>query len=302
MIEKFFGTLTHAQKKALTSSILSLSVTLLGGLFVLIAALKLSFGWFSDSRQTAAGGMQLTVQTSANLILADSVEEIGKTDLSSVNGGSPFVLPAYTDNVRYIPAAHDADYKTYPTGLKYVVNGGQVDRSTGVGTGILYAPAENGEAGRFYVDYTVYIAAHGKPLPQATLRVSIAFATREADGFPTAITEGGLMAASVDIYRNSVAAGNYVGTLNVAGLNAAANDYPSVYNAAATQTELYLVGGSDTAGAIPLNTEGYLTYVLRFYFDGALQSGPNQTYISTASLDPAKMKLGIRFDAVEAEP
>ncbi len=301
MLEKFFGELTRVQKKTFAVSLLSLSVTFLGCLFVLIVSLNFSFGWFSEVREAKQNGMQLTMQASGNLILSDSTAEIVKTALSSVNGGSPFAVSAYTDSNRYTPASHDGEYATYPTGLKYVVNSGQVDHATGIGANILYATAENGEDRRFYVDYTVYVAAHGKALPSATLRVSIACATKEVDGIPTEITEGSLMATSVDIYRNTTAAGNYVGTLNVAGLDAAVNDYPGSYNAAATRGELYLIGGPDTTGTIPRNTDGYLTYVLRFYFDGALQSGTNQTYIYTAALDCSKVALGIRFDAAEVE-
>ena len=270
----------------------------------LAAALAVGFGssyaWLGSNRVAEEDGVELSLDTYGNIVISNSTTEIVKADLDSINSGSPFRLTIPSNATKYSICMHDPDYTTYASGLKYVTNTEVIGISSGVSTGdtLTYAPAVNGGE-TYYIDFTVYIASHTRALSSATLTASIASAIKNG----SAVTSGSLMATSIDFYGNSVSSGNYLGTLNVAGLNIGSshNDYPNSYSSSDTKPSVYLVGSSSTTGSIPLNTTSYLTYVLRCYFDGALLSGAGQTYINTATLDVSKVTLNLVFTATGVE-
>ena len=278
--------------KACVSMVLAFSI-LIGVVFFFLS--NYSLGWFSKNTDVSGTGMSVRSQTTF-LIISDDASDIISADASAINGGSPFSLTLSQPANNFSPATHDSTYATYPTGLKYIPDVTAVGYHSGVTVSApTFANAANGEHGRtFYADFTVYIARFGSPLNNATLTVSLS-ATKDVEGTPTAVTSGSFMATSVDFYRGSVAQGNYVGTLNVAGYDAAANDYTT------RKPSLYLLGSANTTGTIPLNTaaagDKYLTFVLRCYFDGALLSGEDQAYINTATLDDSVVTLHLAFEA-----
>lgn len=256
-------------------------IKLLPMMFSLIICAAMLIGttmaWLAMNQQVTSNGMQLQLEVAPNLVISDSTTEIVKSDISSINSGSPFAITQATNNTKYTPATHDADYVTYSTGLKYVTNPGQISPTTGYGTSLTFANAVNGGAGNFYIDYIVYVAAHSKEITETKLLVVIDSAM---SGLPAAeVASGSLMATSIDVYKDSVSSSNYLGTTNVA-----------------TKSPVYCVGTALTTGTIPQNTSSYLTFVLRCYFDGALESGTVGTaYINTATLDTNKVTLNVKF-------
>lgn len=276
-------------KKKLISSLASVIAVLT----LLICAVS-SFGWFSSNQRVNTSGMSMRVSVMGNLVISDNSSDIGNSEMSQINGGSPQKIVRVTDTHRYYPATHSADYTNHPTGLKRIDNSEVIDLNSGINKEdetIRYANAANTETTRYFVDYDVYVASFGSDLSDAALKVTMDSAQKEVDGSLTDITAGSLMATSVDFYADSVASANYRGTLNVAGLDLS-NDYPKTFNKTATKTEVPL------ADSIPNNKEGSLHFVLRFYFDGALQSAEDQTYIYTARLDCSKTVIGLTFTAV----
>lgn len=97
-------------------------------------------------------------------------------------------------------------------------------------------------------------------------------------------------AASIDVFKGTPEQANYVGTLNMAGKDAATSTAGVQYQ----KVSIPLTGNK-----IPQNTSDCITVTLRFYFDGALLKQANQTYVRSNDLDLAKLKLCIHFEATE---
>ena len=257
---------------------------------VLIAAVFFpSLGWFSSNRNVNASGMGVKTETRYLIITKTESDVLAAT---AANGDTLFSVNfGDDDDAEYVPATHDGDYTTYPTGLKTVSEESFIGFYTGTGNEeIEYLPATNSASRTYYRDVDVYVARIGGPLSGATLTVSL---SATSDGDP--VESGSLMATSVDLYRNSVAQSNLVGTLNVAGLDPVEND------AETEQEFVYLVGSDSTTGTIPHNAaaagDRYLHYVLRCYFDGALLAEEDQTFIRSADLDASAVLLQISFEA-----
>lgn len=257
-----------------------------------VAVLQPSLGWFSFNRQTTASGMSIRTKNDQLIITTTESDVLAATTAA---GDTLISVTFPVNGAEYVPATHDGDYASYPTGLKYVSEESFIGFYSGVGTEEPeYVSAVNTQSRIYYRDVDVYIARIGDPMTGATLAASLS-ATKLVAGVPTAVSSGSLMATSVDFYRNSVAEANYVGTVNVAGYDPVENDYTT------RKTAQYLVGSNSTTGTIPNNTaaEGarYLHYVLRCYFDGALLSGEDQAYVYSANLDVSAVTLHITFTA-----
>lgn len=256
---------------------------------VLIAAVFFpSLGWFSSNRNVSGSGMGVKTETRYLIITKTEADVLAAT---AANGDTLFSVNFADDDAEYVPATHDGNYATYPTGLKTVSEESFIGFYTGTGNEeIEYLAATNSETRTYYRDVDVYVARIGGPLTGATLTVSL---SATVDGDPVA--SGSLMATSADVYRNSVASGNFIGTLNVAGLDPVEND------AETEQEFVYLVGSDSTTGTIPHNAaaagDRYLHYVLRCYFDGALLAEEDQTFIRSADLDASAVLLQISFEA-----
>ena len=257
-----------------------------------VAVLQPSLGWFSFNRQTTASGSGVKVQNDQLIVTTTEANVLSAT---AAAGDTLVSVTFPATGAEYVPATHDGNYASYPTGLKYVSEESFIGFYSGVGTEEPeYVSAANTQSRVFYRDVDVYIARVGQPMLNATLTASLS-ATKTVAGNPVAVSSGSLMATSVDFYRNSVAEANFVGTLNVAGYDPVENDYTT------RKTDTYLLGSSTTTGTIPNNDAEagarYLHYVLRCYFDGALLSGEDQAYIFSANLDVSAVTLLISFTA-----
>ena len=265
-----------ARQKLLLSSILSicLCVVVLG---------VATFAWLSSNKETTSNGMQLKVDVSPNLIIDDAV-----ADLQAVVGPTSdnFSVTFSNTATALTPTTHDSTYATYASGLKYITNANIVDPETGLPSEGSLAFANAGATG-YYVDFTVYIASTSKAMDNMDLAVSLTpAASIGGDGANKADT---LAAASIDFYVGSVAQANYKGTLNVAGFDAAANDFTT------EKTSVELVSNS----SIPLNTSSYITVIMRCYVDGALLKSAGQAYINTAKVDLNDITLNATFVATD---
>lgn len=272
-------------KGVMVSSIVSL-------LLSLVVLATVSMAWLSMNKDTTSNGMQLKVEVTPNLIINTSSTNI-------VNVGGPtesdfrvdFSSPE-TASVK--PATHDgavgAVSWTYSTGLKYVTNPENVDPSTGLAKSgdLTFAEASTTD---YYVDFTVYIASAGVELTSHDLKAKL---------LPEASIAGSgankkdtLDATTIDFYVGSVSSANYKGTLNVAGLDASANNYTT------EKDELLLI----SSGTIPYNKastgDKYITIIMRCYIDGALKKDATHTYINTEKVDVNKITLNVTFTATD---
>lgn len=276
-----------------TAKVLRLSIPLCLSFLVVFGVVAAavffpSLGWFSANRRTSASGVGVKAETKYLIIARTESDILAAT---AANGDTLFSVTFPQSDAEYVPATHDGNYATYPTGLKCVSEESFIDFHSGVGTEEPeYLPAANSETRLYYRDVDVYVARVGGPLENATLTASV---SATVDGDP--VEDGTLMATSVDFYRGSVSGSNYLGTLNVAGFDAAENDYTT------EKTEVYLLGSDSTTGTIPHNAaeagDKYLHYVLRCYFDGALLSGEDQAFVNSAELDVSTVDLLVSFGA-----
>lgn len=253
---------------------------------VMFACFSTSFGWFSTNRKTTSHGLSMGTEVTANLVIADAADTTA--DIQNPKY-LKFSIDFPVNETRFAPATHDS---AYSTGLKYVTNETQIDyltglRRTGSTVELTYADAANVTDGtQYYVEKTVYVAANGKEIPSAALYASISSATVEVEDEESGetetvdVTSGTLMAASVDFYLSDGTNLTYCGTANVANK---------------TTKVTLLEAGSE----IPLNTEGYLTVVMRFYFDGALERTTGQAYVNTVTVSADTVSLDILFEADE---
>lgn len=262
----------------------------------LVCAGSFTYAWLSENRTVDSDNFEMSMQTTSNLVISDSTSEIVKANISEINSGSPFAISATADNTKFAVSSHDITTTT--SNLVYVVNTADVNLNTGLENTdktLVYDEALNTEDGKqYYKDVTVYVASYDKEMTDAALSVEISSALKES----TAITSGSLMATSVDFYLESVSDENFKGTLNVAGKDTADTDKTSnSTDPTKTKTSLTLL----SAATIPQNTSGYVTVVMRCYFDGALLESAGQAYVNSATLDLSKVTVNFRFTGTDAE-
>lgn len=256
-------------KKKIISSIATLSLT-----FCVLVCSAISYAWFSSNRDVDTDGMKMQVDATPNLIIADDVTDIVKPDYLER------LVVCGSDVTKLAPATHDSAYTS--TNLKYVTNEDQVDIFTGYkkdgGNDLSYAAAENSDDGtKYYIEKEVYIASNKQALTDTDLVCFISGAQKDS----VEITDGTLMSASVDFYLKDGDTLTFKGTSNVKD-----------------KSEVTLL---EEGSIIPLNTESYITVVMRFYFDGALEKSAGQAYVNTATLDLSMLSVDIHFRANETE-
>ena len=239
-----------------------------------------SMAWLAMNKNVSSNGMEMQIEVTPNLVISDTLDGGG---LIQVNNEHPYSVEYTTSDTHYSPATHDltksAGVLIHSSGLKYVDNIGAISLTTGLessGAVFRYNTAINGSS-VYYVDKVVYIAAVSGSMDDATLKCTIASATKIVGSSANEISSGSLMATSIDIYSGTeVSTENYKGTINVA--KSAGCDEVTVF-----------------VGDIPQDTEGKLTFTLRFYFDGALTSAPGQAYIYSSELDTSKVTINVMF-------
>ena len=247
---------------------------LLSTLVVLTTA---TFAWLSMNRQTNSNGMKLKTEISANLIIDDVISEL-QAVVAPTEANFSHTFSAAAQSLE--PATHDSG-GSYASNLKYVTNAEIISASTGLErTGTLsYANATTDN----YVDFIVYIASAGKQMTGQNLVATISSSSIAGSG---ANKQDTLDATSIDFYVNDT----YVGTLNVAGLDASVNNHSTA------KTSVALL----SSGTIPLNSSGYITVKMRCYVDGALLKSAGQAYINSEKVDTSDITLNVTFTASDA--
>ncbi len=265
-------------KKKYRRKMIVLAIPLVVTLVVLVSA---TIAWFAINRVTNSDGMQIQIDSTPNLVISDSTSASGGIQdpvITEINVDSPFAVTFAANGNTYEPSTHDNDYTTYSTGLKVITLADRTPQNIGVNTGVYSGNSYENATTANYIDYVVYVASHAAEMADAKMTATITSATKIVNAEEIEITAGTLMATSIDIYKNSVSSANYLGTTNVA-----------------TKTPVYVLGDANNTGTVPHNTEGYLTFVLRCYFDGALENN-GVAYIKTSALDTSTVTLNVKFE------
>lgn len=234
-----------------------------------------SLAWFSKNKEVAAQGFSVSAKVSPNLVISKDKDGIMHENiLFSVD---------FTDTAREKMIAVTHDSSAPDTYLKYLTSHHAVDLNSGnakPGMELEFATVPSVDNEKYFVDHTVYIASTFESLEVDSLKASIKV--------PETVDDEHFYfnAASIDFYVNEVSAAGYRGTTSVAKC---INDDPYM------NVDL-LPGG----GTVPLNTEGYITVIMRCYFDGALQdSDTGIAYVNSNSVKTDNIALGVEFVADE---
>lgn len=241
----------------------------------------------SMNRTVTATGMKVQATASQSLVISNT---IGSTGV-----GTETSYTFTTSTSQLIPATHDGS-GAFTTGLKYNTNPNEVSAGTGLQAGttaLTYADAINDPTNSkyYYVDYVVYIASSGGELTNQKLTAVLSQTT--------SLDTDTIKATSIDFYvnRDSAALGTFVGTLNIAGLDASTN------NATATKDTIDLLSYTSASRTIPVNknTTTYLQVTMRVYFDGALlkTKSPDQAFVYSDNVDTTEVGFKVEFTAQE---
>lgn len=246
-----------------------------------VAVIGSSAAWFANNNQTDTSDLSTNSEVTSNLVIASSVENITKADI-----GASFDVTLADDGPDLIPAQHHEkesdETVAYPANLRYNSNPREVSSTTGEAKGtttLAFSPVpvyKTGDENRYYFDQTVYIASSGMALESSELWASMELIQEVTTG------DDYLQAATIDFYVD----GTYKDTLNVAG---------QTWNQVArSKTSVLLYSGT-----IPLNTENYITVLMRCYYDGGLESASGETYVRSNNLSAKDYRLRVNFQAKE---
>jgi len=253
-----------------------------------ILLMTVTMAWLAMNKENSSNGMNVSVSVTPNMIITKGSESIASITAPTESNFSV----TFTDTVTSKkPATHDSTYGTYPAGLKYVADATKVDPSTGLAksgetlsvTGVVATSASS----EYYVDFEVHIASTAEEM--TAMDLTAALTPTATIGGSDANKQDTLDAASIDFYLGSVSSANYKGTLNVAGLDNAAN------NASTTKTSVTLF----TNDTIPLNTTSHIVVIMRCYVDGALLKSAGQAYINSNKVVTDEISLNVTFTATE---
>lgn len=231
-----------------------------------------SLAWFAKNENVSATGFSVQVEHSPNLIIAKNVEDI-------TNGELNFSVD-FKGTARSNMIAVTRDETAPTTFLKYLSSHYAVDFNTGNvkdGYELEFAPVPTENNQEYFIDYTIYIASAFKPLDVQSLSASITI--------PSSVDNEHLYfnAASIDFYVGEVSLEGYRGTTSVAS---------------GQGVDIF----SGAGGRVPLNTDGYITVIMRCYFDGALQDEVSgKAYVNSEQVKVDGVAIGVNFIAVESE-
>lgn len=230
-----------------------------------------SMAWFAKNENVSANGLSAQVESSPNLIISKDIDTITKGELNfkiNFNGraGSNMIAVTRDENI-------DNTFLKYLTSL-YAVDFNTGNVKEGYQLEFAPVPKENNN-NEYFIDYTVYIASAFKPLSVQSLNASITIPSSVDAEHPY------FNAASIDFYVNEVTSEGYRGTTSVASTQG---------------VDIF----SGAGGTVPLNTDGYITVIMRCYFDGALQDATSgNAYVNSNQVKADGVVIGVDFVAVE---
>lgn len=245
-------------------------------LFTIVAlfTINTTLAWFAENDTATANNMQVSVKSFPSLIIAKTAEEIAEGKLQfevSFKDASRLDMIAVTHD--------DAIEGTY---LKYVTNHYAVSDQTGIakpGHTLEFASVPLKDNEQYFVDCTVLLASISSPLEASSL---VAKLVAMDDSY---LVNSYMCAISIDFYVGEVSAQGYRGTTSLA--EAVDPNYQGIN---------LFESGDDR---IPLNTEGYITVIMRCYFDGALLDSNGNAYINSFKVKSEKVLIGVNFTASE---
>lgn len=255
---------------------------------LLVSAVMLStasFAWFSMNTTVTASDLEVKAQAMGSLVISNSAGDIGTTHKVTTSLANIYdeTLPAAKT---LIDATHDAaQYAadgTWKTGLKtltaaqradVVADGTNAGKYEGSGT---LVPVEDGT--NYYIDYTVYIAAKADALTGKKLTATLESSGadyHEALAIDFYVKTGALAAPTKETYVNTIKAGE-----------------------AAEITEGYAAAADKAAAVmgIPLQSENYITVIMRVYIDGEHADANNNKWGADLA------ELGVTFNIVTPTP
>ena len=238
-----------------------------------------SAAWFAENDQVESGGLSLSAKSTANLIISDNVDEIRRGVLN-------FNVSFKTQRENMIAVTRDPIRNTSAPYLVYITNHYNVNSVTGLGDpdslGFTAVPVGNTS---YYIEHEVYLASVVDSIAVTALTATITVPDQKY------LTDIYINAASIDFYVLDTETGEYVyrETTSVSdGVNNKGVD---------------LFDKDDENKVVPKNTDGYITVLMRFYFDGALtyrdSNGVENAYINSTTVKADKISIGVQFDAVE---
>ncbi|MBQ9416890.1 MAG: hypothetical protein IJU20_08660 [Clostridia bacterium] len=290
-------------------------------LALLIAVLSVSYAWLASNRTVDSDGVDMTLETSDNLIISNSPTEIVKADFLTTSDNPFLTHLTFPGDVALTPCTHvlDNGYNTSPTGLIRPKDEISISPSSGLPTkeSLLnstsnYAVAENVQSGAtYYIDQTVYIASAGEDLSKYHLYASI-----EYNGKPSELDERA-GAITVDFYSwystnkpelQQACSSSYAGYNNAAHKKSrTTNSYEQLYYDKVDLTNnplcsLYnnIIPSSTKEHTAPDPLVGnYIVVLMRFYFDGNLKGTDGTARIKSTTVDSTLFEgLYIKFEAV----
>ena len=238
-----------------------------------------ALAWFAENESTTASNMQVSVKSFPNLIIAKTEEEI-------TSGKLQFEV-SFGDLSRGDMIAVTRDEQIQDTYLKFVTNHYAISDITGIakeGFDLEYKPVPSTDNGQYFVDCTVLLASISSPIATDSLLAKI-YPLDNSDPLSDY-----MHAISIDFYVDEVSLEGYRGTTSLADALKTKNDY--IYEG------IELFGPEDDE--IPLNTEGYITVIMRCYFDGALLDDKGNAYINSYTVLSDQVYIGVDFTVSEA--
>lgn len=298
---------------------------------VLVVLGVLSMAWFATNERVKSNTMSLAASTSANLSISVSPDALVTS--TDINTKVQLVAPDTSQLSYLVPATHAWNFTedradlgavnladTSLTGLFYNTQQSAVDKVTGLQTSKLgqggAAPAQirlaavpvydpildpsNPTTKRYYIDYTVYMAALTGTIDLGNLNAELSIVPRTS----TDILDDYHYSVSADFYvktyestntavEDIVAPENYAGTLNCAK-----QDYK---NSTLEKTYTQLDLSPKTGPVIQENKDGYIAVTMRMYFDGALKKTDGTAYVHTKDLNLYNFLVDVVFTAVDSE-
>lgn len=256
-------------------SLIFVSLTVILSIFALMI-LNGSTAWFADNDTVEARGFSIQAKASVNLIIGKTPEDIAM--------GTPCFFVRFDDASRTDMIAVTRDESVPDTYLKYLTNHYAVDHFTGnasEGETLEFDPVPAEDNGQYFVDYTICIASLVSSLEVNSLTATLTVPDESL------LNKAYVNAVSADFYVGEVSPEGYRGTTSVAQSAEGASG-----------VDLFASAG----GIVPLNTDGYITVIMRCYFDGALQdSETRKAYVNSDTVQTNGVSFGVQFVADEKQ-
>lgn len=239
---------------------------------VALFTINSTLAWFSENDTATASGMQVRVKSFANLIIAKTEDDI--------TAGKLQFDVSFSEASRSDMIAVTRDDTVEDTYLKYLTNHHAVNDVTGIekpGQTLKFEAVPSENNGQYFVDCRVFLASASSPIETSSL-VAKVFAVNDLD-------HPYMYALSVDFYVDEVSADGYRGTTSLAEANDSSYEGIDLFDS--------------QGGTVPLNTEDYITVIMRCYFDGALLDGDGNAYINSYTVKKDNVFIGVTFTANE---